>query len=54
MLQWADEGTLESRFADREVRFDDLNGSVALYGEEVEMLADQLKMAFDEYFQALG
>jgi len=54
MLQWADEGTLESRFANGEVRFDDLNGSVALYGEEIEMLADQLKETFDEYFQALG
>ena len=54
MLRWADEGTLESRFADKKVRFDDLNGSVALYGEEIEALADQLKEAFDEYFQALG
>jgi hypothetical protein len=54
MLQWADEGTLESRFADRAMRFDDLNGSVALYGEEIEALADQLKEAFDEYFQAVG
>lgn len=54
MLRWADEGTLESRFADRKVRFDDLNGSVALYGEEIETLADKLKEAFDEYFQALG
>ncbi len=54
MLQWAEEGTLKSRFDDRAVRFDDLNGSVALYGEEIESLADQLKDAFDEYFQALN
>lgn len=54
MLQWADEGTLESRFANREVHFDDLNGSVALFGEEIETLAGKLKETFDEYFQALG
>ena len=53
MLQWADEGTLESRFADKKVRFDDLNGSVALFGEEIEELAGKLKDAFDEYFKAL-
>jgi len=54
MLQWTDEGILESRFANREVRFDDLNGSVALFGEEIEALAGKLTEAFDEYFQALG
>jgi len=54
MLQWADEGTLESRFANREVRFDDLNESVVLYGEEIDPLANKLIEAFDEYFQALG
>jgi len=54
MLQWADEGTLESRFANRKVCFDDLDGSVALYDEEIEALANQLKEAFDEYYQALG
>lgn len=54
MLQWADEGTLESRFAKREVRFDDLNGSAALFGEEIEALAGKLTEAFDGYFQALG
>jgi len=54
MLQWADEGTLESRFANRAVRFDDLNGSMALYGGEIETLADQLNDAFGEYFEALG
>lgn len=53
MLQWADEGALERRFANREVRFDDLNGSVALYGEEIEALAGKLTEAFDEYFKAL-
>jgi len=54
MLQWADEGTLESRFANQEVRFDDLNGSVALFGEEIEALAGKLTEVFNEYFQALG
>lgn len=54
MLQWADEGSLESRFANREVRFDDLNGSVALFADEVESLAAKLMEAFDEYYQALG
>lgn len=54
MLRWADEGTLESRFANREVRFDDLNGSVALFGDEIEALAGKLTEAFDEYVQALG
>ncbi|MBC7233578.1 MAG: type I-D CRISPR-associated protein Csc2 [Chloroflexi bacterium] len=54
MLQWADEGTLESRFANQEVRFDDLNGSVALFGEEIETLAGKLTETFDEYLQALG
>jgi len=54
VLQWADEGTLESRFANGEVRFDDLNGSVALFGEEIETLAGKLTEAFDEYLQALG
>ena len=54
MLQWADEGALQSRFANREVRFDDLNGSVALFGEGIESLAGRLKEAFNEYFQGLG
>lgn len=54
MLQWAEEGTLESHLANREVRFDDLNGSVALFGEEIEALAGKLTEAFDEYYQALG
>jgi len=54
MLQWADEGTLKSRFDNREVRFDDLNGSVALFGEEIEALAGKLTEAFDEYIRTLG
>ncbi len=54
MLQWADEDTLESLFADKKVRFDALEGSVALYGEEIETLADQLNEAFEEYLQAVG
>ncbi len=54
MLWWADKGTLESRFANRDVCFDDLNGSVALFGDEIEALAGKLKEAFDEYLRALG
>ncbi|RPF46631.1 hypothetical protein EDD75_0881 [Thermodesulfitimonas autotrophica] len=54
MLKWADEGTLESRFDERKVHFDDLNGSVALFGEEIEALAGKLTEAFEEYFTALG
>ena len=54
MLRWADEGTLESHFANREVRFDDLNGSVALFDDEIETLAGKLTEAFDGYFRALG
>lgn len=54
MLKWADEGTLENHFAEREVRFDDLEGSVALFGEEIEALAGKLAEAFKEYFQALS
>lgn len=53
MLQWAGEGTLETRFGNREVRFDDLNGSVALTSEEIETLTDKLRDAFDEYYQVL-
>lgn len=54
MLKWADEGTLERRFEERRVHFDDLNGSVALFGEEIEALAGKLTEAFEEYFTALG
>lgn len=54
MLKWADDGTLESRFAERKVHFDDLHGSVALFGEEIEALAGRLTGAFEEYFTALG
>lgn len=54
MLQWADRGILESRFANREVSFDDLHESVALFGEEIDSLAGRLTEAFDEYYNALG
>ncbi|MBW1946415.1 MAG: type I-D CRISPR-associated protein Csc2 [Deltaproteobacteria bacterium] len=54
ILQWADEGTVESRFENREVHFDDLNGSVALFGDEIETLTWKLKDSFEEYFKALG
>lgn len=54
MLKWADEGTLESRFDERKVHFDDLSGSVALFGEEIEALAGKLTEAFEEYCTALG
>jgi hypothetical protein len=36
------------------VRFDDLNGSIALFGDEIETLAGKLTEAFDGYFRALG
>jgi len=35
------------------VFFDDLNGSVALCGEDIDALAAKLTEAFDEYFKAL-
>ncbi|MCL6560469.1 MAG: type I-D CRISPR-associated protein Csc2 [Firmicutes bacterium] len=54
MLKWADEGTLATRFAERKVRFDALNGSVALFREEIEALAGKLTEVFEEYFTALG
>lgn len=54
MLQWADEGSVESRFASRDVRFDDLNGGVVLFEGEIEVLAGKLPEAFDEYVRALG
>jgi len=34
--------------------FDDLQGSVALFGEEIETLAGKHTEAFDEYLKALG
>ncbi|AFV12097.1 hypothetical protein Tph_c19010 [Thermacetogenium phaeum DSM 12270] len=54
MLKWADEGTLDSRFEEGKVQFDDLNGSVSLFGKEIEALAGKLTEAFEEYFAALG
>jgi len=57
MLQWVEEGILEEHFqleAGRTVRFDDLNGSIALFSDDVEALADRLQNVFDEYYQSLG
>lgn len=54
LLQWADEGDLQSRFTSQGVRFDDLNDSVALFGVEIENLAEKLTTTFEEYYQALG
>jgi len=54
MIDWAEKGTLESQFVNQKVRFDDLNGSVALFGEHIETLASKLTESFDEYFKALG
>jgi hypothetical protein len=34
--------------------FDDLNGTVGLFDEEIEALAGKLKEAFDAYFKALS
>jgi len=67
MLQWAEEEKgLENRFKKNgevkedvkdyrdEVKFDDLNGSVALFGKEIEDLAGKLQEAFNEYYEALN
>lgn len=54
MLQWAEAGTLKGLFDNRAVKFDDLNGSVALFGKEIEEVAGKLQEAFDEYYEALN
>lgn len=54
MLKWAEAGTIKGLFDSRAVKFDDLNGSVALFGSEIEELADKLQEAFNEYFEALN
>jgi len=54
MLNWGDAGSLEGQFHDKTIKFDDLSGSVALFGDDIEALADQLQGAFDEYYQALS
>ncbi len=54
MLKWAEAGTLKGLFDNRAVKFDDLNGSVALFGKEIEDLAGKLQEAFDEYYEALN
>lgn len=53
MLKWGDAGTLDSQFDENTMKFDDLNGSVALFGEDIDKIADQLKSAFDDYYNAL-
>ena len=54
MLKWAEAGTLKGLFDKHEVKFDDLNGSVALFGKEIDEVAGKLKEAFDEYYEALN
>ncbi len=53
MLTWAGEGALARRFDERQVRFDSLRGSVALFGGEIEPLEGMLRPEFDAYAQAL-
>jgi len=54
MLKWGDAETLDSQFDEQTIKFDDLSGSVALFGDDIEALAGQLQSAFDEYYQALN
>ena len=54
MLKWAEAGTLKGLFDDRAVKFDDLNGSIALFGKEIDEVAGKLQEAFDEYYEALN
>jgi CRISPR type I-D-associated protein Csc2 len=54
MLKWAEAGTLKGLFDSRAVKFDDLNGSVAFFGTEIEEIAGKLQEAFNEYFEALN
>jgi len=55
MLAWADEGNggLARHFDERSVRFDSLQGSVALFGSEIEPLEGMLRPEFEAYSQAL-
>ncbi|HDQ73592.1 MAG TPA: type I-D CRISPR-associated protein Csc2 [Chloroflexi bacterium] len=54
MLEWAEAGDLEAKFANGEVQFDALGEAVMLTGDEIDALADKLQGAFDEYVAALG
>lgn len=54
MLKWAEAGTLKGLFDNHAVKFDDLNGSVALFGKEIDEVAGKLQEAFDEYYEALN
>jgi len=54
MLKWAEAGTLKGFFDNRAVKFDDLNGSIALFGKEIEEISGRLQDAFDEYYEALN
>jgi len=54
MLKWAEAGTLKELFDNRAVKFDDLNGSIALFGKEIEEVAGKLQEAFNEYYEALN
>ena len=55
MLAWAAEGdgALQRRFDKREVGFDSLQQSVALFGSEIEDLEKLLRPSFEAYLQAL-
>jgi len=53
MLKWAEAGTLKGLFDNSGVKFDDLRGSVALFGKEIEDVSGMLQEAFDEYYEAL-
>ena len=54
MLKWGEAGTLKGLFDNRTIKFDDLNGCVALFGKEIEEIAGRLPEAFDEYCEALN
>lgn len=53
MLQWAELGELETKFANGQVQFDVLGEAAVLTGADIEALAGKLPGAFDEYVAAL-
>jgi len=54
MLEWAEAGALETRFANGEAQFDALDEAAVLTGDGIDTLADKLQEAFGEYVAALG
>ncbi len=54
MLQWAEAKTLETVFTNEQAKFDTLDESAVLTGEEIETLAGKLQEAFKKYVAALG